>query len=354
MRFISLPVSDTLVCTMYQKNISLAPLSTLKVGGVASNYIVVENIQTLQKVIEENREKQLPIFVLGGGSNVLFSDAGWKGLVIHIKIGGIEWKEFSDDVECVAGAGIEWDSLVEESVRRGLYGLENLSLIPGTVGASPIQNIGAYGAEVSDTIKWVEAISVNTGEIRVFRNEECDFSYRNSFFKTGEGKEWIIVRASFLLKKNGKLNTTYADIIKYFRAHEVQDPSLSDVRKAVIAIRSGKLPDLSQYGTAGSFFKNPVISLDQYKKLQVKYPDIPGYKSDGGIKVSLAWILDHVLGLKGYLKGRVGLYECQPLVIVTRDGAKSRDVRELAAFVQARVKEGTQIDIEPEVRFIGE
>ncbi|MEX0935068.1 MAG: UDP-N-acetylmuramate dehydrogenase [Candidatus Paceibacterota bacterium] len=336
---------------MYQRDIPLAQFSTLNVGGIASHYISVQNTKELERVIRENTDG-LPICILGGGSNVLIPDEGWPGLLIHMRIGGIEWEDRGEKVCVTAGAGVIWDDLVEESVERGLYGLENLSLIPGTVGAAPIQNIGAYGAEVADVIKEVVAIDRVTGEKRVFDREECDFSYRDSFFKTEEGKRWIITHVSFLLAKEGELNTSYADVERWLDEQGISNPTLEDVRRGVVSIRRGKLPDLREYGTAGSFFKNPVITSEEYEILRSRYPELPGYEVDGGIKVSLAWILDHILGLKGYTQGNVGLYEHQPLVLVTKEGAQSSDVCKLADTVASSVYAETKINIEPEVTIL--
>lgn len=346
-------MSGRLLYTMYQSNIPLSSLSTLKVGGSASHFVAVHSVEELQAVIDRNKEEKLPILVLGGGSNVLFADEGWNGLVIRIEIGGIKWEEEGEYTRAIVGGGVVWDDLVRESVEKGLYGLENLSSIPGTVGASPIQNIGAYGTEASEVIEWVKAVHRDTGEIRVFNNDECRFSYRNSFFKTPEGGVWIVVEVSFLLKERGELNTSYADVEKYLKEREIVNPTLLDIRNAVVEIRQSKFPNLQEFGTAGSFFKNPIVSSELYEKLTVEYPDMPGYEAPGGVKVSLAWILDHILGLKGYNQGNVGLHARQPLVVVTKDGARSADVKELALYIQKRVKETTDIDIEPEVRFIG-
>jgi UDP-N-acetylmuramate dehydrogenase len=242
-----------------QENISLKELTTFKIGGNARFFARIKNISDLEKAITFAHEKNLKIFVLGGGSNILFHDQGFDGLVVKMEIMDVVINgNVGDKVIVSAGAGVEWDLLVAGTVAHRLYGLENLSLIPGTVGAAPVQNIGAYGSEVKNTIEWVEAIDIDTGNVRRFSNHECAFGYRTSFFKTPAGKKYIIARVGFSLTRNGKINTSYRDIAEYIKNNAISDAELSlqKIRDMVIDIRTKKLPNLKEYGTAGSFFKN--------------------------------------------------------------------------------------------------
>jgi len=244
------------------------------------------------------------------------------------------------------GAGENWDSLVEESVEKKLYGLENLSLIPGTVGAAPIQNIGAYGSEAKDTIESVYVLDIKKDEYKTIKNIDCDFSYRDSMFKK-EKNRYVIISVTFILNKNGKLNLEYGDL------KNIKNPSLKKVREAVIDIRKRKLPDVKEYGTAGSFFKNLIVSCPKAKELLAKYPDMILHEvNDKKVKIPLAWILDHVCGFRGVRIGDVGIYKNQALVIVNYGNASAQDINSLAQKMAKAVYGKTGINIEPEVQFV--
>jgi UDP-N-acetylmuramate dehydrogenase len=337
-----------------QENISLQALTTFRIGGNARFFVRIQEINDLQIAIAFAHERKVPVFVLGGGSNIVMSDQGFPGLVIKMEIGDIVVNDSKSGTAIVsAGAGVLWDTLVGETVKNNLYGLENLSLIPGTVGAAPIQNIGAYGAEVKNTIEWVEALDQETGEMRHFTNQECHFEYRTSFFKTLKGKKYIITRVGFALKKNGTLNTSYRDIAEYIISNHITDITLEKVRNIVIDIRTKKLPDLKEYGTAGSFFKNPIIPKSNYEKLLKKYPALPHYAAgETKVKIPAAWILDTLCGFKGYREGDVGVYKNQALVLVNFGHARAQDVEALAKKMIDCVKEKTKINLEQEVEFI--
>ncbi len=347
-----------------QKNISLASLTTFRVGGVAAYFCEVRTPAELVEVsalFAENKKTYGSFFIIGEGSNTLVSDGGYPGLAIRMLIKGVKWKEVvdaaaCDKVEVVAGAGEHWDDLVGLTVGKGYYGLENLSGIPGTVAAAPVQNIGAYGAEVRDCISFAEAFHFETGEIRMFSPEECRFGYRDSFFKNAEGKAWVITKVGFLLDKKGRVNIGYKDLKARFAERYSSHVSLAEVREAVLEIRKQKLPDVAVLGTAGSFFKNPIIRAELYKELQEEYPAMPGFvEGDGRVKVPLAWILDNVCVLKGWksASGRVGLYEKQPLALVNFGGATAVEVTEVAEMVADAVKDKTGIEIEWEVQKLG-
>lgn len=348
------------------EHIPLSAHTTFKTGGPARFFCVARSTSDVLEAIAFARGKSAPFFILGGGSNMLVSDEGFAGLVIKMEIGGIEFTNTDGEggvVRASVGAGENWDLFVQNCVERGLYGAENLSFIPGTVGAAPVQNIGAYGAEVKDIIESVEAIDVLSGEVKTFSNADCEFAYRDSIFKKKENAgRYIITRVIFVFKKEGRVNTEYKDIQEYFSTLSSNEqkpptftPSLAEVRAAVIAIRKKKLPDWHSVGTAGSFFKNPVICLEHYEGLKKNYPDLPSYPVPGNpevVKVPLAWILDRICGYRGVTRGAIGVYQNQALVIVNNGGGTTAGVKSLAAEMIATVKEKTGIDIEPEVQYV--
>ena len=348
----------------FQENIPLSALTTFKIGGPARYFI---RAVTAEDVIDASafaKEKGVPFFAVGAGSNLLASDNGFAGLIIKIEIPGVSFEERATEVLITAGAGERWDAFVDATVKRGLYGLENLSGIPGSVGGAPVQNIGAYGAEAKDTIVSVDTIDSETGAPRRFSNAECRFGYRDSFFKTADGKRYIITAVTFALKKNGKLNLEYRDLKNYFARSGAAKATLANVREAVLEIRRGKFPDLAIYGTAGSFFKNPIITKKQFDELKKRFPDMPGFPavadsriSDVGrrgqqeeaVKIPLAWILDNILHYKGVAAGEVGSFKAQPLVLVSRGEGRADDVRRFADDLAAKVLKATGIAIEREV-----
>lgn len=339
----------------FLENISLKEYTTFRIGGDARYFIHTKQIHDLQIAIAFAQSRNLPVFVLGGGSNILVSDDGFPGLVIKMEIiDTIINEEKKGEVIVSAGAGIMWDDLVAETVKNDLHGLENLSLIPGTVGAAPVQNIGAYGAEVKDSIEWVEALDQETGVMKHFSNAECQFKYRWSFFKTPEGKKYIITRVGFKLKKNGELNTSYKDIAEYIKTNNVTDLSLQKVRDIVIDIRTKKLPNIKEYGTAGSFFKNPIIKKSLYQELIKKFPELRSFPTDDPdtIKISAAWMLDNLCAFKGYREGDVGVYKNQALVLVNFGKGTAIDIKNLAQKMIDCVQKKTGITLEREVEYL--
>lgn len=325
----------------------LAALTTLRVGGAARLAVTCESDEDILTALAFAAKENLPWTVLGQGSNILASDEGFAGVVLLMRSTHYEFKEEDDRVLLVADAGASWDALVSESVSRGLWGLENLAGIPGTVGAAPVQNIGAYGAELGDTLAWVEVIDVRTREMSRLPAAACGLGYRDSRFK--REPELVIVRVAVLLSKHGEPRTSYKDLVARSEAGEdLSTPKA--IASAVRTVRSVKFPDLREYGTAGSFFKNPVVSPSAYEALQAQYPDLPCFETPLGIKIPLAWILDHVLQLRSFALGPVHLFERQPLVLVTDTGATAHDVELLANEVTVRVKDATGILIEREVR----
>lgn len=333
-----------------RERVPLSSLTTLGVGGEARYVADVANESEVREALRFAREHSLPWYVLGSGSNMLASDAGYQGLIIRMLLPRLAFTEEVDHVLVVAEAGVPWDALVTEACVRGLWGLENLAGIPGTCGAAPVQNIGAYGSELADTLAYVEVLDPETEEVSRLSKEECALGYRDSRFKRVQSL--IIVRIALTLRPQGGARLGYKDLAKA----ESDGAALStplEVATAVRAIRAQKFPDLSKEGTAGSFFKNPTISKQVFETLRTQYPELPGYEGPAGVKISLAWILDHVLSLKGTSVGGARLFEAQPLVIATTQGARAQDVEALAESVVARVQTETNILVEREVRSLG-
>ncbi len=329
-----------------EKNKSLKEFTTFKIGGSAQFFCAVENEEELVEAVAFSKAENLPIFVLGGGSNILISDEGFHGLVIKMEMKGVEYEGARVTVQ----AGEDWDAFVEKTVEQGLYGLENLSLIPGTVGAAPVQNIGAYGSEVKDTIESVRVFDTAENVFKDFLNHHCEFEYRNSLFKREAGR-YIIVSTTFVLKKDGKVNIGYKDLRDYFSTKNLSQPTLQEVRNAVVEIRTNKLPDVRKVGTAGSFFKNPIITHGQANELEKRFTGLPIFPVDDAyVKISLAWILDKVCGFKGVSKGNVGTYKNQALVLVNNGNATATEIISFAEEIKKVVRKKTGIEIEEEVQ----
>jgi len=327
----------------------LATHTTLHVGGVADYFAEVTTAEELQQALCFATQNTVPVFVLGGGSNVLFPDAGYRGLVIKNAIHTRVVVDHQDTVLVTAGAGENWDAFVADMCAAGYWGIENLSAIPGTVGATPIQNVGAYGVEVSQVIDHVTAINAVTREEKIFTPAECQFDYRDSYFKSGEGKRWIVIAVTFVLSKKPNPNFQYADL---HSLQSIKNISVADVRQAVVKIRSQKFPDWSTVGTAGSFFKNPIVTRADYLRLKELYPELPAHQtSTGDWKLSLGWILDKVCDLKGFCIDEVCLYEKQALVL-TSTGTSAESILHFVTLIIKKVFEKTQIKIEPEVLLV--
>jgi UDP-N-acetylmuramate dehydrogenase len=346
------------------ENISLAQYTTFKIGGNARFFCLIKSVDDLKEAVKFAKEKSVPFFVLGGGSNVLISDEGFHGLVMKMEIEGISKHEmrntkYEEKSEIVsAGAGEMWDSFVEWTLEHGFNGLENLSAIPGTVGATPVQNIGAYGVEVGQLIYKVHAFDTQTMKEVELSGRDCHFGYRNSLFKHEKGR-YIVTQVDFVLKKDGKVNISYKELQERF-GDQVVPPTPVEIRKAVIDIRWHKLPDWNMWGTAGSYFKNPVVTKEKFDELKNLYPEIPGFPetdergqvSYTHVKIPLGWILDNVCHAKGMMHGRVGTYEKQALVIVTKPGSTARDVVDFTHDLMKQVKDKTGITIEAEVEWV--
>ena len=290
-----------------------------------------------------------PFLHIGGGSNLLFTK-DYDGLILHSRIEGIEVTEEDDRFVSVrVGAGVVWDDFVAYCVEHGWYGAENLSLIPGEVGASAVQNIGAYGVEVKDLITAVEAVNIQAKE-RVYLVEECGYTYRNSIFKRPENKATFVTYVRFRLSKEEHYTLDYGTIRQELEKYP--SLTLSVVRKVIIAIRESKLPDPKVMGNAGSFFMNPIVPKEELEALQQEYPRIPYYElADGRVKIPAGWMIDQC-GWKGKALGPAAVHDKQALVLVNRGGAKGSDIIALSDAVRASVREKFGIDIHPEVNFI--
>lgn len=338
------------------RNEPLGPRTSFKIGGPADYFCVARTPDELREAISFAAGKKVPVTVLGGGTNVLVADAGIRGLVVVPEFLRITWRDLGEgEVVAEVSAGLPWDDFVAEAVRRGLWGVENLSGIPGSVGAAPIQNIGAYGAEAKDTVVRVEAVHRVSGAARSFDLSACQFEYRDSFFKTPTGRDFIITRVVFRLCKTGNPKLSYRDLSERFAGRRAEKLSLHEVRRAVIGIRKTKFPPIRKVGTAGSFFKNPIITRRRYENLLRKFPELPSHPAGKNhVKIPLAWILDRVLRLRGAREGKVELHHSQPIVLVNLGGATAKEVASFARGIQRRVFDVTGIEVDWEVQYLGD
>ena len=332
------------------QDVQLGKYTTFKIGGLAHFFCVVTNVEELKEAVSFAKEKNLPFFILGGGSNILISDEGFAGLVIKMEIAGkmINGTISNNQFIVTAGAGENWDDFVGWTLENGFNGLENLSYIPGTVGAAPVQNIGAYGAEVGQFISSVRVFDTKEMKEVELTGRDCHFGYRNSLFKKEKGR-YAITYVNFSLKKDGKVNVEYKDLKEYFAG---KNATGSEVRNAVISIRKNKLPDWTVWGTAGSFFKNPVISKEKFDELKKLYPGLPGFPEGDQIKIPLGWVLDNVCKAKGMMNGSVGTYQKQALVIVAKSGATAKEVISFTQDLMKQVRDKIGVVVEAEVEWV--
>lgn len=334
-----------------QENISLKPYNTFGIDKKARFFVVVKSSSELIEALKWGNEQNLIIQILGGGSNILLTQ-DLDALVIKIEIKGIspDW-ETNEHVWVEVGAGELWHDLVLFAIENNWAGIENLSLIPGTVGASPMQNIGAYGVEIKDVFHSLKALNRLTFEIEEFESPQCRFGYRESVFKNELKGLYIILCVTFKLDKIPNLKLEYGAIKETLAKHSIEIPTIKSVSDAVIEIRQSKLPDPKQIGNAGSFFKNPTISIEQYESLKSENSDIPGYPNEEGIKVPAAWLIEQC-GWKGKRFGEVGVHEKQPLVLVNYGNGDGAAIRDLSIKIQVSVFEKFGINLHPEVNFL--
>lgn len=335
---------------LIEENISLKPYNTFGLNYIADRIIHLHDDSDI-RIVSKKIQDYMPYLILGGGSNLLFT-GNFNGTLIHPVIGGIRiLKHDNNSVIISAGSGIKWDDLVAWAVENGFYGLENLSLIPGNTGAAPVQNIGAYGMEVRNTIDRVETIRLIDGKQVYFNNDECGFGYRHSIFKGAEKGNYIVTRVFFRLNIEAKLNLDYAGVKE--EAHKLGGISLKNVRSAIIRIRKNKLPDPDTFGNAGSFFKNPVVPDETAEKLRKEFPFMPRYPDRKGFtKLAAGWLIQQC-GLKGKRSGDAGVHENQALVLVNYGNATGIDIYRLSESVRLSVKEKFDLDLEREVEVVG-
>jgi UDP-N-acetylmuramate dehydrogenase len=336
---------------MIHKNYSVKSYNTFKLNYKSEFFITINSENEAIKLFREEGSVTKPILILGGGSNILFT-GNYKGTIIHPETGGVNIEEkISDYVIVSAGAGVGWDTFVEWTVENGFGGVENLSLIPGTVGAAPIQNIGAYGVEVKTTIEKVRAVEIENGTIREFNKDECRFGYRSSIFKTELKGRYIITRVYFKLSTKPRLNLIYGSLADM--VNELGGASLKNVRQAVINIRKYKLPDPEVIGNAGSFFKNPVVDISTAETLRKRYPQMPCYDdASGGIKLAAGWLIEQC-GWKGKRSGNTGVHDRQALIIVNYGSATGAEIFSFSEEIRKSVWYRFEVGLEREVEVIG-
>jgi len=334
-----------------QENISLKSLNTFGIAKNARFFTVADNIYSLKESLIWAKENEQQVFVLGGGSNILLT-SDYEGLVIKIEIKGIELlNEDENHVWVKVGAGENWHDLVLHAIEKNWAGLENLSLIPGTVGASPMQNIGAYGVEIKEIFESLEALNRSTFIIETFSSKACEFGYRESVFKHKLKNQFVICSVIFKLNKTPEFKIEYGAIQDVLKEKGVNHLSIREVSNAVIAIRSSKLPDPKEIGNAGSFFKNPTIESNHFAELKSIFPDIPGYPMGNDVKVPAGWLIEQT-GWKGKRIGDVGVHAKQALVLVNYGDGQGTDIIALSDQIRHSVKEKFGIELHPEVNFI--
>lgn len=334
-----------------QNNFSLKKYNTFGIESKAKQFVAVHSIEELKLVLKNHVADKK--FILGGGSNMLLTK-DIEALVIHIDLKGKKIiKEDSDFVWVESMAGENWHEFVLWTINQDFGGMENMSLIPGNVGTTPVQNIGAYGTEIKDTFVSCEAIEINNQQLKTFTKDECNFGYRESIFKNEAKDKYVITSVVFkLTKRNHKMNTSYGDIAKELESSHVETPTLKDISNAVIAIRKSKLPDPKELGNSGSFFKNPVITRVHFLKVQEQFPDIRFFEiSPSEVKVPAGWLIENA-GLKGYRKDDAGVHKNQALVVVNYGNASGKELLELSKFIQKTVFDKYGIAIEAEVNVI--
>lgn len=337
--------------TLFKENYCLKSLNTFKIKIQAKFFAEFFSKDELKCILNSNIYKNNNSLILGGGSNILFTK-NYKGLILHNRIQGIKIiEQDSNFVYVKVGAGENWHDFVEWSVSKSLSGIENLALIPGTVGASPVQNIGAYGVEVKDCIKEVNTINIDKKKEEIYSNKECEFKYRNSIFKTTFKNKIVITSVIFKLSKNPLKKTEYGEIQHELKLRKL-DPSPENIMKTVIKIRSKKLPDPKKIGNCGSFFKNPIINLAHLKNLKKDFPEIVNYQvSKNKFKIAAGWLIENA-GLKGFKIGNTGTHHKQALVIVNHGNATGLEVKELAKKIQSKIFQKFKIKLQPEVNII--
>jgi UDP-N-acetylmuramate dehydrogenase len=338
-----------------QHDVALAPLTTFKIGGRARLFVRAETEQDVADTVVFSKQEGLDLFVLGGGSNVLISDEGFDGLVLHIALKGISRVDGNNVTVFVSAmAGEDWDSFVAGCVADDLAGVECLSGIPGYVGGTPVQNVGAYGQEVSETIVSVDCLDRPTGEFVTLTNEECGFTYRTSILNSTERDRYIVLKVTFALQSGGSPKVAYKDLTEHFESRE---PNLAEVRNAVLEIRRAKsmVIDENDPNTqcAGSFFKNPVVEREKFDEIRASFPDAPHFDFGSKVKVPAAWLIDKAGFKKGYALGQAGISTKHNLALVNRGMAAASDIVALKEQITHAVEDKFGICLVPEPVFVG-
>lgn len=344
-----------------QENVPLAPLTTFHIGGPARYFVEATTADEVKEAVAFARSHALPLFVLGGGSNLLISDKGWPGLVLRISILGINHVHGRDRAIFEVGAGEDWDGFVASIVAHRLGGIECLSGIPGSVGGAPVQNVGAYGQEAAETIESVQVLDVRSGESIELSKEDCGFRYRTSIYNTTERGRYVILQVNFSLRHGTSPHLEYGDLQRYFSAWP-SAPTLAETREAVLKIRASKAmlitPHDADSRSAGSFFKNPVLSAHEHEELLrraiqkgLTVPSYPALESQH--KVSAAWLVEHSGFSKGYRRGNAGISRKHALAIVNLGGASAAEIVALKENIQHEVREAWGVALEPEPVFVG-
>ena len=362
------------------ENIPLAPLTTLKVGGPARYFVAASSENDVLSAVEHASSHQLPLFVLGGGSNLVVADAGWPGMVLKIDIRGIKEigtaagpRGAGEKRQFQVGAGEEWDAFVAHAVAENCAGIETMSGIPGTVGGTPVQNVGAYGQEVSESITSVRVLDLETTRVGELDNSGCQFSYRTSIFNSTQRGRYVVLSVRFAVVPGGPPHIAYADLQKYFAESKNGKPTLEQTRQAVRQIRRSKamliVPDDEDCRSAGSFFKNPIVEAAKYDEVSAAAERLansesssgptnsavpPQYPAEGGkVKLSAAWLVERAGFHKGYTRGAVGISRKHSLAIINRGGATAAEIVTLKDDVQMAVREKFGIELQPEPVFVG-
>lgn len=336
-----------------EKNYPLQNLNTFGLEVYAKYFISLSTLDDAIHFFRNHAYRNEQTLILGSGSNILFTTEKFNGLVVKNEIPGIHVvREDEHHFWVKAGGGVVWHDLVESCLKANFGGIENLSLIPGTVGAAPIQNIGAYGVEIKDVFEALEAVEMATGEKKYFHHKDCHFGYRDSVFKHELSGKYFITNIVLKLRKEPVLNTGYGNVREELEKLNKTNPTIRDVSDVIIKIRTSKLPDPAVKGNAGSFFKNPVIPEKKMENLRMKFPQMPQFaQSDGNVKIPAAWLIEQC-GLKGHRYNGAVVHHQQPLVLVNENNARGTDLLRLAAIVQEQVRQKFDIDLEPEVRIV--
>ena len=331
-------------------NIPLKDYTTMRLGGKTRFMAEVKSKEEIITVVNNAKSQNLPIFILGGGSNVIAKDEGFNGIVIRVRISGFE--AIADDTVSTTikiGVGENWDSIVKRTVDMGLGGIEAMSAIPGTVGAAPVQNVGAYGQEIADTLQSLEAFDIQTDSFVTLSNSDCKFSYRDSIFKNESKGRYIITSITLKLSKNLPAPPFYEALQRYFDENKISSPTVEIIRNAVIEIRKNKLPDPKTTPNSGSFFKNAIINTEQLNNLNSKYPDAPNYSMGGGMyKIPTGWLIEHA-GFKGLLLHGIRVHDKNSLVLINESATSYNDLAAARNEIITKVYDmfGIQIEQEP-------